>query len=279
MYGGLKSKFKFSKLLLDRTTNFAESCCMYSIVQTKVIHRVIHLFIILGFVSCQVKYTPQKPAITFQEIKQEKENKSYQKAEKLIEPYRTPIDSLMKEAVAFLDNEATKSRPEGALGNLIADITREIAANMSKKNIDACFLNNGGLRIELPKGTITRSMVFELLPFDNDLVIVKFKGNQLQDILNQIATKKGEPVSGIRMRINQNLAEEITINGKALQKDSTYYVVSSDYLLNNGDNFQIPTPIERIDLNIKLRDAVFKYFIELKKNQITLSPKLDGRIY
>ena len=110
---------------------------------------------------------------------------------------------------------------------------------------------------------------FELLPFDNDLVIVKFKGNQLQDILNQIATKKGEPVSGIRMRINQNLAEEI----------STYYVVSSDYLLNNGDNFQIPTPIERIDLNIKLRDAVFKYFIELKKNQITLSPKLDGRIY
>jgi 2',3'-cyclic-nucleotide 2'-phosphodiesterase (5'-nucleotidase family) len=249
-------------------------------VPTKVIHRVIHLFIIgISLTACQVKYTAQKPAITFQEVKKEDENKSYQKAEKLIEPYRTPIDSLMKEAVAYTDNEATKSRPEGTLGNLIADITREIAANMSKKNIDACFLNNGGLRIELPKGTITRSMVFELLPFDNDLVVVKFRGNQLREILNQIAQKKGEPVSGIRMKINQEIAEEITINGKALQNDSTYYVVSSDYLLNNGDNFQIPTPIERIDLNIKLRDAVFKHFLELKKQQIILSPKLDGRIY
>jgi 2',3'-cyclic-nucleotide 2'-phosphodiesterase (5'-nucleotidase family) len=247
---------------------------------TKVIHRVIHLFILaISLTACKVNYSAQKPAISFQEIKKEDENKSYQKADKLIAPYRTPIDSMMKEPVAFTDNEATKSRPEGTLGNLIADITREIAANMSKKNIDACFLNNGGLRIELPKGTITRSMVFELLPFDNDLVIVKFKGNQLQDILNQIATKKGEPVSGIRMKINQNVAEEITINGKAIQNDSTYYVVSSDYLINNGDNFQIPTPIERIDLNIKLRDAVFKHFLELKKQQIILSPKLDGRIY
>ena len=250
---------------------------MYS---TKVIHRVIHLFILaISLTACQVNYTVQKPAITFQEIKKEDENKSYQNAEKLIAPYRTPIDSLMKEAVAFTDNEATKSRPEGTLGNLIADITKDIAANMSKKSIDACFLNNGGLRIELPKGTITRSMVFELLPFDNELVIVKFKGNQLQDILNQIATKKGEPVSGIRMKINQNVAEEITINGKAIQNDSIYYVVSSDYLINNGDNFQIPTPIERIDLNIKLRDAVLKHFLELKKQQIILSPKLDGRIY
>lgn len=249
-------------------------------VPTKVIHRVIHLFILaISLSACQVKYIAQKPAITFQEIKREDENKSYQKAEKLIEPYRTPIDSLMKEAVAYSDNEATKSRPEGTLGNLIADITREIAANMSKKNIDACFLNNGGLRIELPKGTITRSMVFELLPFDNDLVVVKFTGNQLREILNQIAQKKGEPVSGIRMKISHDVAEEITINGKALQNDSTYYVVSSDYLLNNGDNFQIPTPMERIDLNVKLRDAVFNYFIELKKKKIILSPKLDGRIY
>jgi 2',3'-cyclic-nucleotide 2'-phosphodiesterase (5'-nucleotidase family) len=253
---------------------------MYSVTQTKVIHRVIHLCLLgIYFTSCQVKYTAQKPAITFQEIKQEDENRSYQKAEKLIEPYRTPIDSLMKESVAFLDNEATKARPEGTLGNLIADITKEIATQISKKKIDACFLNNGGLRIELPKGTITRSMVFELLPFDNDLVIVKFTGNQVQDILNQIAIKKGEPLSGIRMKINQNVAEEVTINGKILAADSTYYIVSSDYLLNNGDNFKIPKPLERIDLNIKLRDAVFNYFLELKKQQIILSPKLDGRIY
>jgi len=253
---------------------------MYSLVSTKVIHRVIHLFILaISLTACHVKYTVQKPAITFQEIKKEDENKSYQKAEKLIEPYRTPIESLMKEAVAFTDNEATKARPEGTLGNLIADITREIAAKMSKKNIDACFLNNGGLRIELPKGIITRSMVFELLPFDNDLVVVKFKGNQLKEILNQIALKKGEPVSGIRMKISQDIAEEITINGVALQNDSTYYVVSSDYLINNGDNFKIPVPLERIDLNIKLRDAVFNHFLELKKQQIILSPKLDGRIY
>jgi 2',3'-cyclic-nucleotide 2'-phosphodiesterase (5'-nucleotidase family) len=253
---------------------------MYSQGFTKVIHRVIHLCFIAIFISaCQVRYSARKPEITFQELKNDLDNKSYREAEKMIYPYRFPIDSLMKEAVAFTNNEATKAKPEGTLGNLIADITKIIATQLYKKEIDACFLNNGGLRIELPKGAITRSMVFELLPFDNDLVVVKFTGSQVQQILNQIAAKKGEPVSGIRMKINENVAEDITINGKPLQADSTYYIVSSDYLLNNGDNFKIPPPLERIDLNIKLRDGVFKYFEELKKQQIILSPKLDGRIY
>ena len=253
---------------------------MYSMVLTKVIHRVIHLcFLLFCLAACKVKYTAQKPTIGFQEVKAEIEDKSYADAEKTINPYRTPIDSLMKEAVAYTDNEATKAKPEGTLGNLIADITKLIATQLSGKNVEGCFLNNGGLRIELPKGVITRSMVFELLPFDNELVIVKFKGNQVQEILNQIAARNGEPIAGIKMKINQTVAEDVYINDKKLQTDSTYYIVSSDYLLNNGDNFQIPQSLERIDLNLKLRDGVFNYFVELKKQHITLSPKLDGRIY
>ena len=62
----------------------------------------------------------------------------------------------MSEILIYSNNEAIKGLPESSLGNLISDLLLEASKRKSKEQIDLAFLNTGGLRVEWPKGAITR---------------------------------------------------------------------------------------------------------------------------
>ena len=49
-------------------------------------------------------------------------------------------------------------------------------------HIDFCLLNNGGLRTSLPQGNITRRKIFELMPFENELVVVTISKEKMTDL-------------------------------------------------------------------------------------------------
>lgn len=53
----------------------------------------------------------------------------------------------------------------------------------------------------MPKGDVTRGRIFEIMPFDNLLILQKLKGTVLQEFLDIIATDGGWPVAGITMQI------------------------------------------------------------------------------
>jgi 2',3'-cyclic-nucleotide 2'-phosphodiesterase (5'-nucleotidase family) len=162
---------------------------------------------------------------------------------------------------------------------LIADLFKEGAQDTYERTVDAVFLNTGGLRVEWPAGNITRAMVFELMPFENMAEVVVMKGSSLRLLLDQIAARGGAPVAGLKFGIAGNRATNIYIGGEVLHDEQTYSLASTDYLLNNGDKYDMPEFEQRIALNIKLRDLLF---IVLKKKQeagISLHPEKDGRIY
>jgi len=197
----------------------------------------------------------------------------------LIIPYKKEIDSLMSLPVAEAAFPITKSLPESLLGNLITDVIKEQYERVNQSKLDVIILNQGGLRIELPQGTITRSMVFELMPFDNELVVFSMKGKDLIPVLNHIAEKGGMPVAGIQMGIKDNKAENIKINGVLLNEEASYKIATSDYLLNGGDKFEFK-PIENlVYTKNKIRDLIMESFIEINKSGKMLSPQLEQRVY
>ena len=87
-------------------------------------------------------------------------SKSSPAIDSLIQPYRIPLQKTMNEVVAVTDAPATKALPECGLGNLICDIMLSYSERVLNKHADIAFYNMGGLRIELPKGDITLSMIF-----------------------------------------------------------------------------------------------------------------------
>lgn len=204
-----------------------------------------------------------------------------QQAKQLIEPYKIALDSEMNEVlvISAIEFPKEKSKPETLLGNLVADLSFEIITKkFPETKIDFCLLNNGGLRTSLPKGEITRGKIFELMPFDNELVVVTITEKQLVALINYLKNVGGQPISNISFDFspseNNDTKQLFDENGL-----SQFKILTSDYLAQGGDNmifFQNPIKLE--STNIKLRDAIIEYCISEHKKENQLSSKLDGRI-
>ena len=193
-------------------------------------------------------------------------------------PYKLKLDSIMNDVVAVSEKEISKGSPEGPLNNFFADAMYESAKDQGI-NFDVAYTNLGGLRISLPKGKIYRYKIFELMPFENAFVTVKFTGVEMQKFFDFIAEGGGDPISGARFTIQNKKAVDITINNEPFDVSKNYTVLTSDYMANGGDGGAVFTKgIERKDLNYKLRDAIFQYLEKLTKAGKTLNPTNDGRI-
>ena len=245
----------------------------------KVFLRVIHLLlIVLFFQSCRQSFVLNQSPKPAYSISAANSNLNDSAAEKLILPYRNPLEKSMQEVVAVLDSPAVKGLPESSLGNIICDILLEETQFRLGKKIDFCFLNTGGLRVEWPQGAITRSMVYELMPFENQLQVASFSGEQVLDLCRQIAGRNGGPVAGVTLEIKNNMLLNARIGTHEIDPKEIYQVVSSDYLLNGGDKYIIPKPISIVPLNVLLRDAILEYFERIKMSGKIISPRKDGRI-
>ncbi len=244
----------------------------------KVIISIIHSFLIGVLVSCSHKPIGHQTK-KLENIDITQNLRADTSIEALIKPYREPLISSMSEILIYSNNEAIKGLPESSLGNLVSDILLEASKRKSKEQIDLAFLNTGGLRVEWPKGAITRSMVYELMPFENLVEVVDVSGAELKKLLNQIASRGGTPMAGIKFGIQQSMAVNIYIGDKPLVDDSTYVLVSTDYLLNDGDKYQMPKTTNRRGLDIKFRDLLLDELINLNSQSHILSPAKDGRIY
>ena len=65
-----------------------------------------------------------------------------------------------------------------------------------------CIFNHGGIRSIIPKGNVTTRTAFEIMPFENSVVVIALKGEQILEMVNYIITdKKPHPLSGITFTI------------------------------------------------------------------------------
>jgi 2',3'-cyclic-nucleotide 2'-phosphodiesterase (5'-nucleotidase family) len=78
-----------------------------------------------------------------------------------------------------------------------------------------------------------------------------------------MSEKKPHPLYGIQFYVDKNdlTVKRILINGKALEDDKIYYVATSDYLSNGGDNMTFfKESVEKYDMDYKLRNMLIDYF-------------------
>ncbi len=192
--------------------------------------------------------------------------------EKYISPYREHIDADLSAVLAYNPQTLDKNNGkwQSPLGNLMADVTLQAGEKVfqmrEKKSISICILNSGGIRSILPKGDVTARTAFEIMPFENSLVVIALKGEQIQELVNYfIATKKPHPLSGLTFTIaKDSSAKNLLVQGKILDNNAIYYVATNDYLANGGDNMNFfKKGIEKYDLDYKLRNILIDYFKEV----------------
>jgi 2',3'-cyclic-nucleotide 2'-phosphodiesterase (5'-nucleotidase family) len=206
----------------------------------------------------------------------------------LVSPYKNQLEKSMNEVLAVSAVSMEIGCPEGLLGDFVADLVLEESRKNFDGVVDMCVLNNGGLRTPIMKGDVTRGMIFELMPFENELVVIKMRGDSVASLINYIArrsmdassVKLGVPISGMRVRIGGGEISEVRIGMHKFNVDSTYTVVTSDYLSTGGDNMTFfGGEIASTALGVKLRDVILNKVIEIGKMGNHIRAELDGRVY
>ena len=79
----------------------------------------------------------------------------------------------MYEVIGSSEQKMDKGHPESLLSNLVAEVLRQAATKVQDKPADMGLVNMGGLRNILPAGDITVGTVYEILPFENSLCVMK----------------------------------------------------------------------------------------------------------
>ena len=194
-------------------------------------------------------------------------------------PYKQKMQAEMSTVIGKSDVVISGGRdPETLLGNFFSDAVLAQGLKLDP-SIQFTFATKGGLRNDLPKGDITINDIFELMPFENELMSLKLSGTDVQKLIDFIAKSDGQPVAGLTMKIVNNKAYDVKIGGKPFDPASTYNLLTYDYLANGGGDLAfLGNAIEKKTLGKKLRDSLLDQIKEATAKGETITAKLDGRI-
>lgn len=196
-------------------------------------------------------------------------------------PYKLKMDSQMNQVIGYADIAMTKKYVggESLLGNFFSDAAFHEALLIDPKIDFAIPSTNGGLRNDLPFGSITLTNVFELMPFENELMVFELKGTVVKTLIDMIAKSGGQPVAGITFKITNKQASDILIGGKPYDITKNYYVLTSDYIAGGGDGVDsFKNPVSYKVVGLKVRDALIKYIKDNQAAGKNISSQLDKRI-
>lgn len=205
--------------------------------------------------------------------------------ENFIKPYHDSIEHDMSKLVTLSSTPILKGKPESKLTDLVSDILLNFGIDYCKKNKpdiqpEASYVNYGGLRASLPQGEVTVGNIFELMPFENEVVLLKVTGKSIREMADRIAERGGEGVAGLKIGIKDGKAKTLLIDGKVPDETSLYWIVTNDYIANGGDQMTMLTnPVERINTGAKIRDVLIRSLRDKYKKEGSLNIKEDGRIY
>mgnify|MGYP001378111221 CR=1 FL=1 len=239
---------------------------------------LVFVFIFIAFFSCKVKRIRDFTAVNYSISDT---NFVSNDLDSLILPYKVEMDSKMNKVIGYSSYNLTKYEPESPLGNFVADVVFESGLKYGDQNDlrltktnSLCLINFGGLRAPINNGDITIANIYELMPFDNEIVIVKIMPEQVKGLLSYLYHKNGQPISNAVALLKSD-KNKLDVGGKTYDFESDLYVVTSDYLAAGGDKMDFFKSSKIIQTGILMRDALLDYVKVVKELPIF---EVEGRV-
>ncbi len=189
----------------------------------------------------------------------------------LVENYENTVGAMLDKVIGELKSDWIRGGIESNIGNWITDAMRV------HTNAHIAVQNNGGIRKNLSAGPVKVRDIWEIAPFENQIITFTVTGEEVQTMLNfQIAAGFNVQWSGITFEadtVNKS-ATNIRVKGKRLRPKKSYTVVSNNYVAEQLDKYFGIEKKQVTDLNLIDRDVL----IEAVKNQKVIDSKIEGRI-
>jgi 2',3'-cyclic-nucleotide 2'-phosphodiesterase (5'-nucleotidase family) len=125
----------------------------------------------------------------------------------LVDQWEGQVKSLVDRPLAVSKREFTPREIKTLMENALREET----------GADFVFINAGGVRASLPKGQLLERNIWDIMPFDNELVMGTFKGKDLPAVV--LGGRKVEPEKDYTLAVsdftaaNQATAENLRTTG------------------------------------------------------------------
>jgi len=200
-------------------------------------------------------------------------------AEATIAPYRTRVNQTMNEVVGTAPVALKKGSVESVLGNFVADLTRTQTMDVYGKPIDMGGMTSGGLRNPLDQGPVTVGDVFEMMPFENEMLVLTLSGATVQKMFDYAARVQNLSIANATFSMRNGKIESIFIGGTPFDSTRTYTLAISDYLANGGDNMSFLKDALKVEqVGLLARDAILNEIKQLTAQGKPITGQLDGRV-
>ena len=190
-------------------------------------------------------------------------------------PVTAQLEADLQQPIGYASAALTVHRPECTMLNWATDVLLSSARRLYDGTVDAAVNNIGGMRCEWAAGDITYKDVFELMPFDNELVVLTLSGSEVLELCRVMVQMGGEGVSGLRVRGRAGVLEEVTIGGAPIDEKGTYHIATSDYLSQGNDHL---TPLAHYTEMWRSERKIRDLYIEYIKAVHDVQASVDGRM-
>lgn len=232
----------------------------------------------LSLSACKVNHLSK---VTYQKltVKEEYIVEEDAKIAALIQPYQVQLQEEMGAIIGTCSVDLKKQRPESNLGNWMADAIHRQAEKELGESVDFALQNYGGIRIpEIKKGDISKGKIYELMPFDNKVLVLYLNGTEVTELIQHIVKSRGWPLSyGIKVQQMNATSLAIKIGDQALEKNTVYKVAVPDYVANGGSGCAFLKDKKRTDLGIFIRDALVADLKAYTTNGQVITNEIEGR--
>ena len=154
---------------------------------------------------------------------------------KYVESLREPnVDETIGQTAKALKRKPAPDRMDAPLNNWIADLMQQYAG------VPLAIHNNGGTRVNLPKGAITRRDLIDVHPFDNTIAVATVSGRFLKKFIKTgFAPRSLFSYAGLQItyKVDKkgNIKKiKILYNGKPLKNNQMYTVAVNSYIVGGG---------------------------------------------
>jgi 2',3'-cyclic-nucleotide 2'-phosphodiesterase (5'-nucleotidase family) len=212
-----------------------------------------------------------------------------------IKPLSDSLNAQMNQIIGFTAEEFRPIRSRGritesqqhkaTLARLVSDYTlkgaQEFARTYKFPIPELAVLNHNGLRNAIDSGNITLGAIYEVMPFDNEVVLLVLSGTQMIELFNYIAQIGGTPLSGGELYLDTQTFVSARINGNAFDSRRSYCIATVDFMQGGGDGFtMLKNPKRIIQTGKFLRDVIIEQIqLEMTASPETLKPRNNPRIF
>lgn len=201
--------------------------------------------------------------------------------QEFVNSYKGELDKQMGQVIGYSTKDMTTGRPESLLTNLTSDLMMKVDLEHTQgKPVDLAFMNVHGIRAPIGEGEITVGDIFDAFPFDNALYVVQLKGKYVTELFESYARMGGAGVSkNVNLKIKNQKLLSATIDGKPVDDNRVYTIVTLDYLAEGNDGMDAMKKAEwNAETGITLRDYMLDNVRKINAEGKKLDAELDGRI-